>query len=68
MSDLQQFVGATIERVTVSPVGTPGDDGHSIGLSLRLTDGSWRGLELYTLGDHALHVRIDGMYVPPEEL
>ena len=69
MSALSQFEGATIETLRRVPVGTPAGDAAGIGFVLRLADGSERTLELYTLTRTLeLHVRIDGMYVPPEDL
>ena len=64
---LEQFEGATIERINLTR-----EDGlpSSVGMTLRLKDGSDRSLEVYTLECTAgvLHVRVDGMFVPPEEL
>lgn len=61
MKDLQQFVGGTLLRVSKRA--------NSLSLEVRLSDGSTRDLDLYTLVDTRtrIHTRIDGMYVPPED-
>lgn len=66
---IEQFKGATVEAIGITHRG--GRDGHalSLGMRLRLKDGSTRDLEAYTLSvGHVIHFRVDGMYVPPEEL
>lgn len=59
--DLQQFVGATIRRIGSS-------DDESVWLDAVLADGSQRDLVIYHAHHEPVAVRIDGMYVPPEEL
>lgn len=67
MSALSQFEGARIERITLA---REDDLPSAVGMSLRLKDGSDRTLEVYTVvgTDDVLHVRIDGLYVPPDDL
>lgn len=64
---LEQFAGATIERIGLT---RDGRFPSSLAMTLRLKDGSDRTLEIYTLEDteSVLHVRVDGQFVPPEEL
>lgn len=62
MKDLQQFIGAKIERAQAT------QSDPAVVLWLRMADGSQRDLAIYALNGQLLHVRIDGMYVPPEEL
>lgn len=66
---LGQFVGATIQRIALIK-GDPGSTPvMGLQLELKLADGSARDLAAYTLSvGHAVHLRVDGMYVPPEEL
>ena len=62
MNDLQQFVGGTIQSITR-------DGNRSVSMVIRLPDGNWRDLTVYEPHDvGTVSVRIDGMYVPPEEL
>lgn len=67
---MQQFVGAVIEAVSATERGaiTP-----EVSFQLRLRDGSTRDLDLYAIGpayedESGVSVRIDGQYVPSEEL
>jgi hypothetical protein len=64
MKALQQFVGAKVVSIGAS-------DDESVWITFEMPDGSWdtqRNVSIY----HAFHeptaVRIDGKYVPPEEL
>lgn len=65
---IEQFEGATIESIGITRGGHDGLP-LSLGMTLRLKDGSTRDLEAYTLSvAHVLHFRVDGQYVPPDEL
>ena len=70
MNDLAQFNGATVVRVQHQNVD---DRTETIHLEMRLPDGSTRDLTFYAISPgyddpQGVCVRIDGMYVPPEEL
>jgi hypothetical protein len=66
---LGQFVGATIQRIVVIKGDHRAVPVMGLQLELRLADGSTRDLAAYTLSvGHAVHFRVDGMFVPPEEL
>lgn len=67
MSTLGQFDGATL--VGLNRV-VAGRERHMVGvvMTFRLPDGSSRDLDFYTLSTDEIHVRIDGMYVPTDEL
>lgn len=61
MSMLSQFDGAKIQRITWDPRCTSFD--------LELADGSTRTLCCYAVfDDEQVAIRIDGQFVPPEEL
>lgn len=65
---IEQFEGATVEKIGIKRGGED-DLPLSFFMELRLKDGSTRDLEAYTLSvSHVLFFRVDGMYVPPEEL
>lgn len=67
--DLQQFMGATVLRIAMNL-----EDGlaKSFYLELRLPDDSTRDIQVYCIEPGSepfnLCVRIDGMYVPDNEL
>jgi hypothetical protein len=60
VKDLQQCVGAKVVHIGVK-------DGEILQLVLELADGSIRDVEVYHPYHEDIAVRIDGMYVPPEE-
>ncbi len=61
MRKLGQFEGAKIQRIQWDPSCTSFD--------LELVDGSTRTLCCYAVfDDERVAIRIDGMFVPPEEL
>ena len=65
---LQQFEGATITKIGITRGGRD-EVPLFFYLTLRLTDGTERDLLAYTMSvGHEIHFRIDGMYVPSEEL
>lgn len=62
---LQQFVGAVVTSVR--------RNSDAVCFSVKMPEGSWhtyRDLEIYLIEgcDGSLFVRIDGMYVPEDEL
>jgi hypothetical protein len=61
MSALQQFVGARVEKIRLI-------DDEDFVLTLVLPDGTERHLAVYNPFGETLNVRIDGQFVPSEEL
>jgi hypothetical protein len=61
VKDLEQFVGATVVSIKLI------DDEYFV-VTLRLPDGEERDLSVYNAYGELLSVRIDGMFVPPEEV
>jgi len=63
---LEQFEGATIEKIGITRGGHERLPLFYFWMTLRLKDGSTRDLRAYTTS--VLHFRVDGQYVAPEEL
>jgi hypothetical protein len=61
MKALQQFVGAKVTEIGAS-------DDESVWFTFELPDGTERTLSVYNAYHEPVAVRIDGMFVPPEEL
>ncbi len=61
MKALGQFVGARVVFMGLK-------DGEQFQLTLELANGDIRDVQVYEPFHENLAVRIDGMYVPPEEL
>ena len=65
---IEQFEGATVESIGIRRAGRAKLP-VALVMTLRLKDGSTRDLQAYTLSvADVIHFRVDGQYVPPEEL